>query len=42
MKSTTLYLSKRFVYSDLFVNWPREKERRRLRGKNDDGDGGAR
>ena len=22
--------------------WPREKERRRLRGKNDDGDGGAR
>ena len=22
--------------------WPREKQRRRLRGKNDDGDGGAR
>ena len=22
--------------------WPREKERRRIRGKNDDGDGGAR
>ena len=22
--------------------WPREKERERLRGKNDDGDGGAR
>ena len=22
--------------------WPRENERRRLRGKNDDGDGGAR